>query len=72
MGASSYERLRLRVRHELADDRVPFWAVENEIQGSRLATNAKAALWLYAWSLRDHGVQVREAEEMSDDLAPIE
>ncbi len=72
MGAASYERLRVRLRQELANDRVPFWAVENEIQRSRLATDAKAALWLYAWSLRDQGVQVREAEEISKDLAPIE
>jgi hypothetical protein len=70
MRASTYEGLRLRIREEFGAD-VTFDAVEGEIRGASLPANAKAALWLYAWSLRDHGVQIREAEEMRQRLAPM-
>jgi len=71
MKASAYEDLRLRIRREFTEDRVTFDAVEREIRGVPLPENAKAALWLYAWSLRDHDVQVRAAEEMVQELAPM-
>jgi hypothetical protein len=72
MGASTYDRCRLRIRQEVCDDRVSFVAVEQEIRGTPLPTDAKAALWLYAWSLRDHGPEVREAEEIERELTPLD
>jgi hypothetical protein len=40
----------------------PFGAVEDAIDGfAELTENARAALWLLAFSMRDQGDQVREA-----------
>ncbi len=40
---------------------VSFSAVEDAIDAARLSRRHKAALWLLAWSLRDHAQQRRDA-----------
>jgi hypothetical protein len=40
---------------------VPFGQVEDAIDGARLSQAHKAALWLFAWSLRDPALQRRDA-----------
>ena len=40
---------------------VSFSAVEDAIDAARLSARHKAALWLLAWSLRDHPQQRRDA-----------
>jgi hypothetical protein len=40
---------------------VSFSAVEDAIDAAQLSGRHKAALWLLAWSLRDHAEQRRDA-----------
>ena len=51
--------------HEQVEDMfergVPFGQVEDAIDGARLSQAHKAALWLFAWSLRDPALQRRDA-----------
>ena len=51
--------------HEQVEDMVergvPFGHVEDAIDGARLSQAHKAALWLFAWSLRDPTLQRRDA-----------
>jgi hypothetical protein len=42
----------------------PFAAVETMIEEAELGEDEKAALWLFAWSMRDRRVQRRETRGM--------
>jgi hypothetical protein len=41
-----------------------FARVEDAIETATLPPDHKAALWLFAWSLRDHALQRQEARRM--------
>ena len=46
---------------EMMDRGMPFACVEDVIDGARLSSDHKAALWLLAWSLQDPMLQRRDA-----------
>ena len=56
----SYDRGREQVE-DMFDRGVPFDHVEDAIDSARLSQTHKAALWLFAWSLRDPALQRRDA-----------
>jgi hypothetical protein len=41
-----------------------FARVEEAIETAPIPSDHKAALWLFAWSLRDHALQRRDARRM--------
>ncbi len=56
----SYDRGREQVE-DMFEQGVPFDHVEDAIDSARLSQTHKAALWLFAWSLRDPALQRRDA-----------
>jgi hypothetical protein len=56
----SYDRGREQVE-DMFEQGVPFDHVEDAIDRARLSQTHKAALWLFAWSLRDPALQRRDA-----------
>jgi hypothetical protein len=46
---------------QLMATRAPFDEIEDAIDDAKLPNDHKAALWLLAWSLREPGLQLREA-----------
>jgi hypothetical protein len=48
---------------------VSFSAVEDAIDAAQLSGRHKAALWLLAWSLRDHAQQRRDARPLLAEVS---
>jgi hypothetical protein len=60
----SFDRANAEVEGMMHDG-MPFACVEDAIDAAGFPQYNKAALWLLAWSLRDPGIQRRDARLMA-------
>ena len=64
----SFDRANEQVESMMQQD-TAFARVEDAIDAALLSSHHKAALWLLAWSLRDPGLQRRDARLMAAAFA---